>query len=73
MLSDDRAAAHITLEREKLREEPGREEAGIAPHAVVSQSDDVFAVRAEELKLLRDGLALEHRLVGHHEAERVTV
>lgn len=44
MIFDDRAAADVTFKREKFREEADGEEAGIAPRAVVSESNDALAV-----------------------------
>ena len=44
MPPDDRAAAHVARERQKLGEEPGGEETGIAARAAVAERDDRIVV-----------------------------
>ena len=44
MAADDRAAAVVLPQSHQLREEPGREEAGVSPDAAVAQGRDLLRV-----------------------------
>ena len=73
MTADDGAAAVILPQRPQLREEAGREQAGIAPDAVVAQSHDAGRVPAVEVQQPRHAGLLQQGLVGHQKQRGVAV
>ena len=71
MSFDDRRAARIPGKRAELRIEIPREDAGIAPDAVMGEGRDRPGVRAIELDESRDAFPLQMRLIRHLVDDRV--
>ena len=65
MLTDDHIAAPVALDLQQLREEPGREDAGVAPLSAVAKAHDVAGIAAVKVDQLRHAFTPQQRLVGH--------
>ena len=73
MPPDNGVAAVVLPQLQQLRKEPGREEAGIAPHAAVAQSDDLLRPGAPAVHQLCHALTPQEGLIAHLEQHPVTV
>ena len=72
MVNDD-IAAHVTVKCHYFREEGGREEAGIAPLALMGQGHDMVRMLAIKFHQGSDTLLGQMRLVSHLKKDGVAV